>query len=79
MYDYSQLEAMLLPGLYDVAKDMKVPYFRKLKRKELIDKILEFQSGGSAKSSAKPAESTTPKANPEAETSQPQLSFTQNT
>lgn len=61
MYDYSQLEAMLLPGLYDVAKDMKVPYFRKLKRKELIDKILEIQSGGAPRTEnadSRPIENT---------------------
>ena len=58
MYDYSQLEAMLLPGLYDVAKDMKVPYFRKLKRKELIDKILELQ--GAEKKGAKRTDNKPP-------------------
>jgi transcription termination factor Rho len=50
MYKYSDLEDMLLPALHDVAKDMKVASFRKYKRKELIDKILEAQNGGGSAS-----------------------------
>jgi transcription termination factor Rho len=45
MYNYSELDNMLLPALHDVAKDLKVAAFRKYKRKELIEKILEAQSG----------------------------------
>jgi transcription termination factor Rho len=52
MYNYSELDNMLLPALHDVAKDLKVAAFRKYKRKELIEKILEAQgsqSNGSEK------------------------------
>jgi transcription termination factor Rho len=57
MYKYSDLEDMLLPALHDVAKDMKVASYRKYKRKELIDKILEAQNdmGGSNGESSGPA------------------------
>lgn len=58
MYEYAELDAMLLPALHDVAKEYKIPYFRKYKRKELVDKIMEAQSQGGVGSYENKSEST---------------------
>jgi len=43
MYDYSDLQDMLLPALHEVAKELKVAYFRQYKKKELIKLIMDKQ------------------------------------
>lgn len=58
MYEYAELDAMLLPALHDVAKEYKIPYFRKYKRKELVDKIMEAQSQGGVGTYENKSEST---------------------
>ncbi len=40
MYEYSQLDNMLLPALQEIAHQLKVAGFRKFKRKELIEEII---------------------------------------
>jgi transcription termination factor Rho len=42
-YEYQELDNMLLSALHDVAKEFKIPYFRKYKRKELIDMVIKAQ------------------------------------
>jgi len=44
MFEQSELDAMLLPQLQDVAKELGIGAFRKFKRKELIELIVEGQS-----------------------------------
>src|SRR6185437_12988029 len=55
MYEYSQLESMLLPALQDIAYDLKVSNYRKYKRKELIEKIMEAENNHSDKPASEPA------------------------
>ena len=43
MYDYSDLQDMLLPALHEVAKNLKVAYFRQFKKTELIKLIMDKQ------------------------------------
>ncbi len=43
MYGLEELEGMLLPALQDAAKDLKIPYYRKYKRQELIELIQDSQ------------------------------------
>lgn len=45
MYDISQLNDLLVPELQDIAEQFQIPNAKKLLRQELIDKILENQSG----------------------------------
>ena len=40
MYEYSQLDNMLLPALQEIAHNLKIAGYRKFKRKELIEEII---------------------------------------
>lgn len=53
MYNSDQLNAMLLSELQDLAKDKKIPAFRSLKKRELVEAIL---SGKASENSTTPPE-----------------------
>jgi transcription termination factor Rho len=48
MYQLTELDKMLLPSLHEVAKEIGIPTTQKLKRKELIEKIMEHQQANAA-------------------------------
>ena len=44
MFDISELKAKKLPELQEIAKGIKVPKFRTLKKLDLVYKILDVQA-----------------------------------
>jgi transcription termination factor Rho len=49
MYQPSELDKMLLPSLQDLAKEIGITSTQKIKRKDLIDKIMEHQEKNAAR------------------------------
>ncbi|MCA0153657.1 transcription termination factor Rho [Winogradskyella vincentii] len=48
MFEISQLKAKKLPELQDIAKQLKVPKFRSLKKLDLVYQILDYQAANPA-------------------------------
>ena len=46
MYNILQLNEMLVPDLRDIAEKLDVKGFKRLTKKELIYKIVEYQTSG---------------------------------
>jgi transcription termination factor Rho len=44
MFEISQLKAKKLPELQDIAKQLKVPKYRSLKKLDLVYQILDYQA-----------------------------------
>lgn len=71
MFEISQLKAKKLPELQDIAKQLKVPKYRSLKKLDLVYQILDYQAAnpGAVKAvttdNSKPAEEKTEKKQPQ--------------
>ncbi len=64
MFEISDLKAKKLPELQEIAKELKVPKFKTLKKLDLVYQILDLQAANPkvvAESSALPAEPSSPK------------------
>lgn len=61
MFEISQLKAQKLPELQEIAKQLKVPKYRTLKKLDLVYQILDYQAANPAavKAVAKPEAKTT--------------------
>ncbi|RNC86685.1 MAG: transcription termination factor Rho [Winogradskyella sp.] len=65
MFEISQLKAKKLPELQDIAKQLKVPKYRSLKKLDLVYQILDYQASnpGAVKAVAKEENATEEKNN----------------
>ena len=60
MFEISQLKAKKLPELQDIAKQLKVPKFRSLKKLDLVYQILDYQAANPGAVKAVATEEKTP-------------------
>ena len=65
MFEISQLKAKKLPELQDIAKQLKVPKYRSMKKLDLVYQILDYQAAnpGAVKATTSSEEKSEPKQN----------------
>ena len=64
MFEISDLKAKKLPELQEIAKDLKVPKFKSLKKLDLVYQILDLQASNPVavtKKAPQPEQNTAPK------------------
>ncbi|EDP71626.1 transcription termination factor Rho [Flavobacteriales bacterium ALC-1] len=70
MFEISQLKAKKLPELQDIAKQLKVPKYRSLKKLDLVYQILDYQAANPG--AVKPKVETETKPKPEQKQNKPE-------
>ena len=71
MFEISQLKAKKLPELQELAKQLKVPKYRSLKKLDLVYQILDYQAANPAAVKAKVETETATEAKPEQKQNKP--------
>ena len=75
MYNILQLNEMLVPDLRDIAEKLDVKGFKRLTKKELIYKIVEYQTSGPSDDELSEQLDSQPNPKPEVENNSKKVRF----